>query len=221
MKTFAAFALLILLSAALAYIGTCFQKSYLTNTEFSLKKCLPKEMRVFSVGMICYITAAVYGLLTYTAKQFSLIQLTEMVILWQGLLLVSYTDIKVKKIPNKVLLVLLCVRVVGMAGEILIDGRKWDIIVLSSVIGMAVGGVIILICMILSRGGIGAGDLKLYAIIGFFCSTEGLAIIMVYSIIFAALTGIVLLIFKKAKMKSTLPMGPFIFAGLTLFLVFK
>ena len=73
-----------------------------------------------------------------------------------------------------------------------------------------------LICMLLSRGGVGAGDVKLIAAIGLYYGLAGVLSILMVTLIFAAIFSIVMLATKKAKMKSTLPMAPFIFIGLSI-----
>ncbi len=90
-------------------------------------------------------------------------------------------------------------------------------IVVFSLVGMALGGGFILVCMLFSKGGIGGGDMKLYAVIGFCFGLIGVIQVMIYSMLLSAVFCIGLLIFRKAKMRSTVPMAPFILAGLTVF----
>ena len=73
-----------------------------------------------------------------------------------------------------------------------------------------------LICMLFSKGGVGAGDVKLIAIIGFYYGLVGVLSILMVTLVFAAVVSACMLLSKKAKMKSTLPMAPFIFLGLSI-----
>ena len=97
--------------------------------------------------------------------------------------------------------------------EIIFDNQIWYTLLISSVLGMSVGAVTVLICLLISRGGIGAGDLKMFAVIGLFFGLQGLMEIMIYSLFFASIVGIVLLAARKAKFKSSLAMAPFMFIG--------
>lgn len=210
------------LSAVLAYLAACFQKSYLGGEKFSLKGCLPKEMRFLLIAAVSYITAAVFFIAVFPHQEvYTFFRTMQFVLLWDALLLIAYTDFKVKKVPNKVLLVLLCIRIPGMLLEIFVDGSGWQMVVIGSLISMLIGAFIILICMLFSRGGIGAGDLKLYAVVGLYCGFEALINVMFVSIFSAAIVSIVLLLSRKVKLKSTLPMGPFVWIGLTVYLVLR
>ena len=129
------------------------------------------------------------------------------------LFLIATIDFKIKKIPNKLVLFLLCLRIFGIICEIIFDNQIWYTLLISSVLGMSVGAVTVLICLLISRGGIGAGDLKMFAVIGLFFGLQGLMEIMIYSLFFASIVGIVLLAARKAKFKSSLAMAPFMFIG--------
>ena len=129
------------------------------------------------------------------------------------LFLIATIDFKIKKIPNKLVLFLLCLRIFGIICEIIFDGQSWYALIISSIIGMSVGAVTILFCLLISRGGIGAGDLKMFAVIGLFFGLQGLMEIMIYSLFFASIVGIILLVARKAKFKSSLAMAPFMFIG--------
>ena len=92
-------------------------------------------------------------------------------------------------------------------------------ILLSSFSGMLLGGIILLIFRLISRGGLGAGDVKLFALIGFYFGIIPMMNILFYTTFFAAITASFLLITKKAKMKSTLALGPFAFIGLNIYYI--
>lgn len=145
--------------------------------------------------------------------------LIQNLLLWEGLVCLAVTDIKVKKIPNAVSLLLLVIRCIFLAWGILVEHDDPKRILLSSVLGLLFGGGFILVCMIISKGGIGAGDLKLFAVIGLYFGLAGLIQIMVYSLLFSAIWAIGMLLSHKAKMKSTIPMGPFILAGTTVYYI--
>ena len=76
-----------------------------------------------------------------------------------------------------------------------------------------------LACRLISRGGIGAGDVKLFALIGFYFGIIPTMNMMFYTTFLAAIAAAFLLISKKAKMKSTLALGPFAFIGLNIYYI--
>ncbi len=80
----------------------------------------------------------------------------------------------------------------------------------SAALGGGIGFVIFLLIAIVSRGGMGWGDVKLAALIGL---ATGFPLVFLSIIMGAILGGIVavaLLIVKKRNLKGTIPFGPFL-----------
>ena len=125
-----------------------------------------------------------------------------------GLAVAAWTDVRKKKIPNRLLRMLLCS---GTLCLLLESGmyRDWTRI-LESVAGLMTGGGICLCCHVLSRGGIGAGDVKLFAVVGFYLGRTRVLQMAVISVFLAAGACIVLLVSGKADRTTRLPYAPFI-----------
>ena len=214
--------------AILAYLGTCFQKSYIQKEKFTIRNVFPEEILYFIICFFCYVTVLIAGILFYEIKELTFLQMTENVFLWCGLYLVSWTDFRIKKIPNVVLKVLLLVKAIGITLQILIDHQAWNIAVLSAFLGLLIAGGSVLFCRLISRGQIGAGDVKLYAITGLYMGIAGFVNVMIYSVFIAGIFSSVLLLInfirKKTKIsdtaKITIPMAPFIFLGVSLYFLF-
>ena len=81
---------------------------------------------------------------------------------------------------------------------------------LDALLGFAVGGGLLLIIILVCRGGMGAGDMKLMAIIGLFVGLRGVAVVLLAAFIFGALVGIVMMILGKATRKDALPFAPYL-----------
>jgi leader peptidase (prepilin peptidase) / N-methyltransferase len=81
---------------------------------------------------------------------------------------------------------------------------------LDAVAGMALGAGLMLIIILVSRGGMGAGDLKLLGMIGLFVGLRGVAVVMLAGFIFGALVGIFLMITGRATRKDALPFAPYL-----------
>lgn len=191
-----------------------------TIRKLGFKEILLNSKVFFAVSAICYIGVAVLGLIFRESKDLSVLSLAQYVLLWDLMFLVASVDFKIKKIPNLLILVMLAVRALGIIGEIICYPSFWLTFVLSSVVGMLVGGLFVLICYFISRGGIGVGDLKMFATIGFFFGLSGVMEIMMYSLFLACIVSIFLLISRKAKFKSSVPMAPFVFIGLSAYFIF-
>ncbi len=209
-----------IVSVIFAGIAVLYRWQYLKQEKkksVDIIKCQKKAMICFSVS---YLLISILGLIVQGRKELDIFALMQAIILWDGLFCIAIIDFQIKKIPNHILLLLLCVRIIGILIEGLLTSAGLIPTLLSSVLGMVVGGFIILTCMLLSRGSVGAGDMKLFAIIGLYFRLSGILSVMMYSLFFAAIFSIVMLISKKAKLKSTMPMAPFILAGLSVYYLF-
>lgn len=74
---------------------------------------------------------------------------------------------------------------------------------------------------LISRGGIGMGDVKPMTACGFFLGITTGAVSLVFAYILAGMFCLPLLIFKKASLKTRLPMAPFFTVSILIFLFFE
>jgi leader peptidase (prepilin peptidase) / N-methyltransferase len=82
--------------------------------------------------------------------------------------------------------------------------------VLSSIIGGAIGFVLLLVIVMVSRGGMGFGDVKMAGLIGLAVGFPMVFVSLLVGIILGGLTAIVLLLFRIKKRKEVMPFGPFL-----------
>jgi leader peptidase (prepilin peptidase)/N-methyltransferase len=122
------------------------------------------------------------------------------------LIISTFIDLEHQIIPDKVLLPTMAV------GLILNIVLRWENL-LDYLMGFAFGGGIILLIVVLSRGGMGGGDIKLFATVGMFLGLRLTILAMLLSFIFGSIAGLILLILKLKKMKDAIPFGPFIALG--------
>lgn len=126
-----------------------------------------------------------------------------------GLLCMTWTDIRSRKISNRLLLYLLCAGVMLLTLESC-TGREW-INILEAASGMILGGGLSFCCYLISKRGIGAGDVKLFAVTGFYMGRTGILWTAWISVLLAAGSCIVLMVLKKADRNMRLPYAPFVF----------
>ena len=83
------------------------------------------------------------------------------------------------------------------------------------------GGGLFLLVYILSRKGLGAGDVKFMAVAGLYLGFNGVLPSMLIGSILSCITAITLMIMKKIDKSATLPLAPFLYGGIlvTLFLL--
>lgn len=129
-----------------------------------------------------------------------------MFILLICLALMAWTDWKYRKIPNHILIFLMVVKVLELPGNDI-----WMLI--SCGTGFLAGGGLLLGCRLLFRGGIGAGDVKLFAVLGCWLGVQNIMIAAWLTAVLAACFSLALLLFRKINVREGLPMAPFVLAG--------
>lgn len=206
------------LSVLLSGLAVWYRKIYLDEGKVcQLADALRQQKRAGLLLCAGYICAAAGMLLT--KKELPPVELVQDILLWDVMLLTASIDLRVKKIPNKLILLLLLLRIVCMAVSIVLAPDRALTIVIGSLIGMAVGGGIILVMRLFSRNAVGAGDLKMFAVLGAYFGLQGLMQTMIYTLFASALVAIILLLLRKAGMRSTMPMAPFMLWGLTVYYI--
>lgn len=134
---------------------------------------------------------------------------TELIVAWTLIslfMIIFVSDITYMLIPDKILLV--------FAGIFLLERLFvpltpwWD-----SLLGAAVGFVLLLAIAVVSKGGMGGGDIKLFALIGFVVGTKVMLLSFFLATLFGAFFGVFALLLKLVKKGDPIPFGPFIAIG--------
>ena len=125
----------------------------------------------------------------------------------------AYADLTTRKVPNKFILVFLASWLVFMSINVIYNiDSAINILVQSLISGAAAGGFFMFVYLI-SRGGIGGGDVKFIAVMGLFLTFAKLMQILLISSLLAVIASAILLIAKRATMKTAIPLIPFLYIG--------
>ena len=157
------------------------------------------------------LMAAVYFSQAGRANNFILLNY-EIIVIFSYIAAVG--DIKTKHIPNSLILAMLGVWVCVTAFHMIVDIESAIPLAVDSLLGFAVSGVIFLIVYIISRKGVGGGDVKFMAAAGLYIGVGGSLPAIFIGTTLAAVVGLALIVFKKIGRKDTLPLVPFLFAGI-------
>jgi len=84
---------------------------------------------------------------------------------------------------------------------------------LNGIIGCAIGFAFLLIPTLVSRGGMGWGDVKMAALIGLVTGFPMVLVALMTGVILGGLVAAVLLLLKKKGRKEAIPFGPFLSLG--------
>lgn len=88
-----------------------------------------------------------------------------------------------------------------------------------SVLGFLAGGGLFYLLAVLSRGGMGGGDIKFIAAAGALLGWQKILLVIVLGATLGSVIGLALLVAKKKDRKSQIPFGPFLAIG-TLIAIF-
>ena len=164
----------------------------------------------------CRYCGAVYGssnllaeLLTGTAFALCglhfkpVLPLALMFVLTSCLILISLIDYKTQVIPD------------GLVGVIAVSSALYNLLyapqgVVNMLLGGAVGFASMLLIFVISRGGMGGGDVKLSAAVGLWLGVEGTLLFLLLAFIMGGVISLLLLVSGVKSKGDAIPFGPFL-----------
>ena len=146
--------------------------------------------------------------------KYDILKIIRYVVLLEGIVVIAWIDIKTKKIPNRILITLLGIRVVLIVLEMIRFSEYAMVILMSSLLGMLIGFVMFIIPYFITRGGIGMGDVKMFAVIGCYVGSAVVMPSALFTVLSSAIYSGVQLIRRKTQLKDEIALGPFILIGI-------
>ncbi len=159
--------------------------------------------------LIEFINGLMYGFIYYI-NGISVYSLLCM-LMFSVLLVISVIDYMEMIIPNQLIIFILFMSIFYT----IYDGNY-----LSHIFGFFAVSLILLIINIITKGGVGMGDVKLMAVGGLMLGTSRVLASFVIASVIAAIIGLVLILAKKVKRDTKIPFGPFLAFALFLVLLF-
>lgn len=123
------------------------------------------------------------------------------------LVTISFIDLEHYIIPNELVLAILGT---GIITELL----TWELSPVSFLLGMFVPFVALATLALISRGGMGGGDIKLAGATGLFLGWPQSIVALVLSFFIAGIASLIMLVLKIKKRKDPIPFGPYYAAGI-------
>ena len=127
-------------------------------------------------------------------------------LLCTSLIIIAFIDLEHKIIPDVITLPGI---IIGLTLSLTIP----HITLINSIKGLLIGGGLFYAIAIISRGGMGGGDIKLIAMVGSFLGWKNVLLTIFLGSLFGSIVGIVLIILKKKNRKDMVPFGPFLSLG--------
>jgi len=184
--------------------------------EFSgrLLDFLPKSKKRISYCILMVIgniglAAALEFIYIDHSLLFHLKRLCLISVLWP----IAFIDYKSCRIPNNLIFLGLAYRGIILIGELFIERESLLQTITSE--GIAVAGMLILsvLCMLLMRGSLGMGDVKLFMLMGLCQGLSGIIGSVFLSLIVSFIAAVFLLITRKKSRKDAIPFGPAVLTG--------
>lgn len=122
------------------------------------------------------------------------------------LVIITVSDLAYMIIPDKILLFFLFVFLVL---QIIMPGAYW----INSLLGGLIGFGLLFVISFLTNGGMGGGDVKLFALLGFILGVKYVILAFFFSVIIGAVFGMSVLLIGVLKRSQPIPFGPFIAIG--------
>lgn len=145
---------------------------------------------------------------------YSPLKITRYLLLLIVSFFIAWIDGEEHKIPNKILFWLAIGRCAILLAECITYMSMAMVLLISAFMGMISGLLLFGTCYVISRGGMGAGDVKLFMVIGLFLGVNGVSAVAFLSVCAAAVYSLILWIRRRIGMKYTIPFGPFVYIGL-------
>ncbi len=164
-------------------------------------------MLALSEAAICRIGVCIYG---QGHVAFMDLMLVLMVYGMSVFCMIDYWE---RIVPNKILLLwlMLWIICIGIYGVYDMNAM------LAHMLGVVLGLIFCMLsfgfCYVISRGSMGAGDVKLAVIMGIYMTGEYVVGAVLYGCIFSAVFSLFMLAAKKVTRKTHIPFVPFLYMG--------
>lgn len=136
------------------------------------------------------------------------------VLIWLSVL--SYVDCRERIIPNSMIGLGLIFWLVVVFLDIVVAGTPWKNVTVFSLLGGTICGGILFVVALLVKTALGMGDVKLFFVLGLLYGITDTYSILLFTVVIMAVFSVVLLITKKATVKTAIPMAPFVVIGFLL-----
>lgn len=209
--------MLIYILTAVMVIALCFGITGLFLADYQLRfgeKLHNSNYMIIGIPLFCGAFSLLFKYYGYAPEK-----LVEMVCLMAGLMVIARVDREKMIIPNEYLLFLTLLWVVLTVEAGLWYGSGFLGELVQAVFGLLLGVSVFVIARIISPGAIGMGDIKLFAVLGIYFGVDNILMVMLASLVAAAVVGVVKVLGKKLAMKEALCMGPYIAFGTLIVMV--
>ncbi len=153
---------------------------------------------------------AILYLIIYTKFGLSL-EFFFYAIIFSLLIVITLIDLQHMIIPDILIILILVISVIYKILLYILYSKSPDL--LNSIGGLVLSSLLFILIIIVSKGGMGGGDVTLIGALGFILGIKRIFLTIFLSFILGAIISIFLLITKIKGRKDPIPFGPFIILG--------
>ena len=170
-----------------------------------------KEVIIFGALALCFNLVLAYFLCRHYPGNYVFCGKTLAIfsILWPA----AFVDFKVYRIPNELVLYGLGLRAAVFIYQLIFDFSHLRETMVEDIGAGAILLVASLICVFIMRNSIGAGDIKLFVVIGLCLGLSNIFSAVFFSLVASFFVALFVLITKRKSRKDTIPFGPAIAIG--------
>lgn len=168
-------------------------------------KCKGCGAKVSPIYCVTEIATAVLFVISYLKFGFTA-ELAVALLFMSLLLIIVVSDLAYMLIPNKILLFFLPLLIIARIFSPL--DPWWD-----SLLGAVIGFGILLLISVISKGGMGGGDIKLFFLIGLVLGTVHTLLTLFLASLIGMVVGIIVLKVRGQGRRTPIPFGPSIALG--------
>lgn len=186
--------------------------------------CLKKEScnnKFWVLHGIILVLSCLLNMMLFRQMGNDWLLLVNFIMIYTVVQISGVIDFHCHKIPNSVLLMGAGVRILILLLIFIFSREFFATELIMSLVGCIVSLLVMLLISIVSKQGIGYGDVKLYACLGLYLGIMDTYYILFYAALLAALYAAYFLLSKKGNRKSRIPFGPFTYLGFVLVYLFS
>jgi len=144
-------------------------------------------------------------------------------LIYASLIVFSYiaavTDYRTKTVPNRLIIIMLGYWVVFSGVSLLTDAGPDSDMITNGILGFLISGGVFFLLYIVSKKGIGAGDVKFIAASGLYMGGTLIFAVVLISFIVVFIFMMVLIVARRKTRKDSIVFVPFYFLGILLVLL--
>jgi leader peptidase (prepilin peptidase)/N-methyltransferase len=168
--------------------------------------------KIIVVILIVACTGATCGYLTWDRAN-TPVDAFKLMIAFVCISSIAITDYKERIIPNIIPIAMIAARIAFFIIEFFSRNDDFFSLLVGSLVGGGIPFIVLYVLSMLTHGGLGLGDVKLFGALGFLCGLYAVVCTLFYALVACVVVSVVLLVLRKKGMKDKLAFGPFILAG--------